>query len=378
MGRLGYPGGTRSHLARYRRDSYITGSPSAQQPEPACTVIDCSLGYNPLGSSKRAEEAIRGANFAQMAAYPEPFYDELLKPVILNKFAGAGLREQNIFFGPGSFNIAERLIHKLIDPTCMLGYGPQFNEIPSEMVAAGGRYDAVPMTTDFRFPKDAIIQRLEEDVFSVVYIDNPNNPTGQFIELADLADVVEVAERRGVIAFVDEAYGDFVEDSSSCFNIVGRFSNLVVTRSMSKGLGLAALRVGYAAMSDALAQVYRKIDIPFEPDWLGALAAKATLEDTEFIKRTRQAIGSMKTVLISGLQRTEAWVLPTHPQVSILVAHAPGRNLFQALVAQGVLTEAGSLYRNTFAPFDDSFVRIRVPGTMAMAYEVVERVRRAL
>jgi histidinol-phosphate aminotransferase len=79
----------------------------------------------------------------------------------------------------------------------MLGYGPQFNEVPSEMIAAGGEY--VPITTNlknFDFPLATIINELESDSHSVLYLDNPNNPTGNLLGLDIISELAKIAEKK--------------------------------------------------------------------------------------------------------------------------------------------------------------------------------------
>lgn len=111
---------------------------------------------------------------------------------------------------------------------------------------------------------------------------------------------------------------------------------------------------------------------------MSVLEAKATLEDKNYVSRTREVIAGVKTVLITGLERIGVGILPTHRQVPISVAHVPTRNLFHLLASQGILTGAGSSYRLTYEPFDDSFVRVRVPANEDTSRELVERVSRVL
>ena len=171
----------------------------------------------------------------------------------------------------------------------MLGYGPQFNEIPTEMEAAGGNYRPIPLMPDFQFPFQQILCQLKSKNDSMLYLDNPNNPTGYLIPMEYIECIVQEAEKNEIIVLVDEAYGDFVPDECSAINLVRKYSNLMVIRSFSKALGLAAQRVGYMAISDSLAHYYKKIDVPFEPTLVSAEMASMTLGDYDFINHVRKA-----------------------------------------------------------------------------------------
>jgi len=102
-----------------------------------------------------------------------------LKSALLDRFGLATQYGHQLFLGHGTFNIMERVIHKLVNPGRMLGIGPQFNEVPSEFVAAGGKYQSVSsLQTDHL---DRLHEAIDSDEFDIVYIDNPNNPTGQYL-----------------------------------------------------------------------------------------------------------------------------------------------------------------------------------------------------
>src|SRR3989338_2101560 len=132
----------RSNIQHYELDTYL-GSETKLSSE--FKAIDCATGFAQWGVSPLAIQAHKDFDPCTLAAYPEMHYKNLLKPAVLRRFKSPGLRGDCLFFGHGSFNLAERLIHKLIKPSCMVGVGPQFNEIPSEFVATGGKYHPIPL-----------------------------------------------------------------------------------------------------------------------------------------------------------------------------------------------------------------------------------------
>ncbi len=362
----------RSHLHGYHRDSYL-GTSTPLNPE--FPEIDCAVGYSQWGVSPRAVKAHRDFDPESVSAYPELFYDRLLKPVIMERFGLRGVDPGQIFFGHGSFNLAERLIHKLIHPGILLGVGPQFNEIPSEFVAAGGGYHPIPITQDGQVSLQEMIAQLRTGLFSALYLDNPNNPLGSMLSLAEVESLCDIAESFGTIVIVDEAYGDFVDDEFSAARLVSDFSNLAVIRSFSKGLGLAAARVGYMFLSKELAHTYRELDVPFEPGLHGAVMAKATLEDREFISRLRFVVSTDKSMITRALREAGFIVLPTHQGVSILSVFHPDCLVVDTFASIGVSVEAGSCFAQTNTAWDNHYARLRVPKT-ELVNELCQRIAR--
>jgi len=358
-------------LREYNRDSYLCET--SLPLNLSMSVINCEVGYSPFGCSVKMLEHIKDFDFSQVARYPEMFYARMLKPLIMNRFSNANLDSANIFFGHGSFNLAERVIHKFVVPRSMLGYGPQFNEIPTEMEAAGGNYRSIPMVNDFQFPLQDILCQIRKDEDSMLYIDNPNNPTGYLIPLENVEQMVREAEINGIIVIIDEAYGDFVSDDFSAINLVRKYSNLIVIRSFSKTLGLAAQRIGYMAISDSLVQDYLKVDVPFEPALVGAVMARSVLEDRDFLGDVINRSGSCKRRILTALINKGIQILPTHPDVSICMIHKTGVNLFAHFQKMGIKVENGSCYKRTNNLMDHSFLRLRVPNE-SETEEVVRRV----
>ena len=144
---MGWP--IRRSLLTHERDTYLirpnANGGTATSPSPAAALdatdtepIDCNLGYSQWGPSPLAVAALADFDASSLAAYPERHHETLLKPAVLERFQARGLTPHHLFFGHGSFNLIERVIHKFLKATRMIGLGPQFAELPSEFKAAGG------------------------------------------------------------------------------------------------------------------------------------------------------------------------------------------------------------------------------------------------
>jgi histidinol-phosphate aminotransferase len=346
----------RAHERVTAQDAIRAGGYSALEP------IDCLLGCGQWGIAPRALEALASFDASAVSAYPERFHETLLAPAVLDRFSGLGLSRGQLFFGHGSFNLLERVLLKLLRPGRMLGLGPQFGEIPFEWRTAGGSYEPLPLAAPgYDLPLAALEQALAaEPAPTVVYVDNPNNPLGRHFALEEIERLATAAQGRGTVLLVDEALGDFVDDRLSAARLAATHENVIVTRSLSKALGLAAERVGYAFFSQPLADHYRLVDVPFEPGLVAATLARETLRDRAFLELVRKEAASAKAEIVRACADAGLSVLPSHPGVSILTLHSPARDARQLLRSRGILVQAGSSFGRTHAGFDDSFCRLRV------------------
>jgi histidinol-phosphate aminotransferase len=355
----------RATLAGYVRDTYVSGGARPDIPDSgqlfAEGVVDCRSGIFDFDIAPGISEALRDFDSDRLHRYTPASEESRLREAILSRFAGAGVGPDQLFLGHGSFNLLERVIHKFLRPDVMGGVGPQFSEVPSEFVAAGGRYEAIPLAEpDAALPLAALEQAIERGRWSVLYLDNPNNPLGRAFPPADLERLAAACDRHGVVLLVDEAFGDYLQDGSSAAQLVPRYRSVIVVRSFSKALGLAAERIGYAFFSGDLARVYRQIDVPFEPGVVAQALACATLADPAWLDRVRAEVRRNKRAIVGALEGTGLRVLPTHPEVAILAIHGPGRDLVGELRERGVAALPGSSFAQTHPAWDDSYCRVRV------------------
>lgn len=358
----------RPSLLYFERDSYVSrgygatdpDGPGGQGPEGQ-EPIDCASGCVSFGASRAVAAALRRIEPEAIARYPEATHEKLLKPAILERFRPAGVGPRQLFLGHGSFNLVERVVHKLVRADEMLGVGPQFNEVPSEFREAGGAYRAIPLDeSGYRLPVERLEAALSGRPVSILYVDNPNNPLGLQFDPADLGRLARSCARHGTLLLVDEAWGDYVPDADSAVHLVGRHPNVAVVRSFSKGLGLAGERVGYMFLSEPLARYYGEVDIPFEPGVVGARLARAVLDDPDLLGEVRREAARAKSEVVAAFRSAGLNVLPTHPAVAILAVEAPGRDVVRELRRLGVRVLPGSSFARTHERWDDSFCRVRV------------------
>ena len=355
----------RSHLRTYVRDTYLGKSMSLN---PRYAPIDCAVGSSQWGISSLATYAHRSFDIATTTPYSQAFHQDTFIPNILARFGLVDIfNPEQVFLGHGSFNLGERIAHKLIEPGKLLGVGPQFVEIPSEFIAAGFTYRPIPLTYSdsegYKFPMDRLCEEIDTGTYTALYLDNPNNPLGYHVNNEEIAKIVALAERKGCIVLLDEAYGDFLPDTCSSATLCSSFSNLIVIRSLSKAFGIEGLRVGYAFMSSALAQYYRQLDVPFEPTIYAAVIGNAVMQDMLFMDSVRNTVIEHKQRIYEAFNKNDIDVLPTHPATSIMsITLRHGGDICEKMTGIGIAIENGSFFAASNPQWDDRFCRFRIPA----------------
>lgn len=328
--------------------------------------VDCGEGINTVMASDEARRAFAELDFAMAGPYP---HSPILKDAIVAHApavmaGGAPLRRGNICLCDGSIAGLYLINQLFLEPgDRVLGYVPQFSEYETDVTMRGCGFDSVPLRPEdrFRFDADAFIAALRPG-HKLAYLDNPNNPTGQIIPLADIEKIVAAAEALGVPVVVDEAYGDYMEPEGSALTLWGRHENLVVVKTFSKGFGLAGLRAGYLALPDPLARAMGNITNPYAVSALSRHVAARAVGDTAFLGELRKKTAAIKRQLLRPWKRLS--VAHTAPTASIsLLTHAdPGVDLAREFARRRVLVISGG----DFTGVGKNSVRFRVPAEADM------------
>lgn len=344
-------------LNHLTRKSYVSLEPINRQRE----LLDCSLGSNLFGVSPRVLAAAKEYDWSEVWRYPDPAYLDLKEKLSGFWAKCADLDKRQIQIANGAVVVLERVNKIFIDSGAkVLGYSPQFTEYTTDVEACGGRYEAVILdpAERFKFHAERLLTRITED-YSLLYIDNPNNPTGQVITLSQIEEIISQASKKGVVVIIDEAYGDYMGKENSAVNLIDKYTNLVVVRSFSKGHGLAGLRIGYGIFSSELASYYQKVDIPFPVSQVSCFLAAEALLDEDFIRNCRKMVITEKAKLIAGLEGKGYFVSESFEPCPIFVLGHSDREvpLKTRLLNKGILTEDGSGFRN----LGDNYVRVNTP-----------------
>lgn len=320
---------------------YEPGKPieELEREEGAGEVIKLASNENPVGPSPMAIAAVRAA-LAEVNRYPDGGCWELTRKLAARHQVGV----DRIFAASGSVEVLNLL--------AFLFLRPGLNAVSSEhgfaiyalaTAAAGGKSRAVPMKPGYNFDLDAIAAAIDSNT-RLVFLDNPNNPTGTIFRKAEwerfLADVPE-----HVVIVADEAYFEFVRDPDypDSLNYHDPQRMIVTLRTFSKIFGLAGLRVGYAVARPDIVTLLHKVRQPFNVTSLAQVAASAGLDDAAHVRRTLENNAAGLTYLEHEFQRLGIDFVPSHANF-ILAEVGDGLNVFNQLLKLGVIVRPMSGY----------------------------------
>ena len=298
-------------------------------------IVKLASNENPLGMPESARLAIVAAT-AHLGRYPDPAGFELKQALS----ARWSVPQNWLTLGNGSNDILELVASALLEPGSSVVYAQHaFVVYRLATQARGARHLVVP-AKDFGHDLPAMLEAIDGTT-RVVFIANPNNPTGTYLPNAQLEAFLEaVAQRHGtrVTVVLDEAYNEFLEPEQrvDSVGLVKRYANLLVSRSFSKAYGLAGLRVGYAIAQPTLTDLMNRVRQPFNVNSLAQAAAIAALQDTEFLAKSFTVNSEGKAQLQQGFAKLGLTFVPSYANfVLVKVGDAARVNL--ELLKRGVI-----------------------------------------
>ena len=298
-------------------------------------IIKLASNESPLGPSPRALAAAQEA-MLHIARYPEE-YD--LKAALAEFHS---VDPQQITLGHGSSELFVHLATLLLGPQRNAVYSQYAFEIyPIVVKAAGALGREVPaLGPQARMPFGhdlaAMLAAVDRDT-AMVFVTNPNNPTGTHLGYDELASFLERMPRH-VMVVLDEAYVEYMGDRQAKvgLHLLQHFPNVVLTRTFSKIHGLAGLRVGYAITSTAVADLLNRVRLPFNVGRPSLAAAAASLQDTAHLERAFAINQEGRRFLVTALQEMGLTVLPAAANF-VTVALPEAQAVYEALLAQGII-----------------------------------------
>ena len=294
-------------------------------------IVKLASNENPRGIGPRTRAAIEAA-LADLARYPDGNGFEL-KQAISRRY---GVDPSGIVLGNGSNDVLELVSLAFLGPGRSAVYSQHaFAVYPLATQARGARAIVVP-AKDYGHDVEAMAAAVAEDT-QVVWVANPNNPTGTMVPPDRLETFVRRLPER-VIVVIDEAYNEYLHADlrADTLKWLKRHPNLVVTRTFSKAYGLAGLRVGYALAHPSVADVMNRVRQPFNVNSIALAAAAAALDDMEFVARSYAEN-------LQGLRQLEAGVralgLDWIPSYGNFLTIRVGRaaDVYKRLLRRGVI-----------------------------------------
>ena len=301
-------------------------------------LVELGSNENPYGASPTAKQAIVDA-LAGLHIYPDPLGGDLKRALATRH----GVETTNLLLGNGS--------HELLMQFAQVFAGPGDEVVASQYgfavyalaaQAAGATLRLAPaLPADHAMPRGHDLDALRDAIgprTRLVYLANPNNPTGTWFSDAAFASFLAGVPEH-VLVVVDEAYAEFVDaaEYASALALRARYPNLVVTRTFSKAYALAGLRIGYAVADPALIAVMERVRESFNVNALGLAAAQAALADGEHLAASVAGNRAQRQALADALRARGLAVSPSQTNFLLVEFGAQTSRLEAALVARGVI-----------------------------------------
>ncbi len=298
------------------------------------SIVKLASNENPLGCSPLATQAVHD-ELANVGRYPDGSGYKL-KEKIAETF---DVEMAQVTLGNGSNDILELVARTFVSPENTVVYSQHAFAIYALATQAVGATGIEVPAKDFGHDLIAMANAVREDT-RVIFLANPNNPTGTWFTESDFAAFMRVVPQQ-VLVVLDEAYVEYFPEYFNSIKFLERYSNLLISRTFSKAYGLASLRVGFALAAPEITDLLNRVRQPFNVNSFALAAATAALGDHDFLNQTR-------TLNHAGMAQLEAgcaalglsWIPSRANFISICVntdVQRQGAKVFQDLLKLGVI-----------------------------------------
>ncbi len=294
-------------------------------------IVKLASNENPLGASPRALAAMENV-LLEIARYPDG-NGFLLKSALAEKF---GVELNQIVLGNGSNDVLELAARAFLAPGTSAIYSQYaFAVYPLATQASGARGIETP-ARDYGHDLKAMLEAIGDDT-RIIFIANPNNPTGTLLSGAELEHFLEQVPHT-VLVVLDEAYTEYLPGDRRSDSIawLKRFPNLLITRTFSKAYGLAGMRIGFALAHPQVADLLNRVRQPFNANSLAQAAAVAAMQDEAFLEECIDINNAGMDQITAGFRRLGLEYIPSCANfVAVKVGNAAAIN--HSLLKQGVI-----------------------------------------
>jgi len=305
---------------------------SVRQQYNLTRIAKLASNENPLGPSPKAVEAMH-RTFDNLHRYPNGGLD--LRRVLAEEF---DLKIENVIAGSGSEGIIGNIIRTFLgDRDEVLTTEAAFIGFQVLARSRGVLYRTIPYD-NWHYDLPALAAAINENT-KIIYLANPNNPTGAIFTKAQFDDFYRHVPER-VLIILDEAYFEYAKDNPRYPDSMHyRYDNVITLRTFSKVYGLAGVRIGYGFAHEELIRNLLKVKLPFEPSTPAQAAGIAALEDKEFLHRSLELNARGVRYLTEGLQELGLTVVPSEANfvMTVLPDEEEAARIFEEVLSHGVI-----------------------------------------
>ncbi len=314
-------------------EPYVAGKPIEETKRQLGLkeVIKLASNENPLGASPKAVEAIKKA-LKQINRYPDSNSFALKRKLARS----LNVEPSNLILGNGSDELIDIVIKTFVEETeNIITADVTFLEYKIIAGVLGRQVIEVPLRY-FKYDLDSIRRKINRAT-KLIFIANPNNPTGTYLSRGELEDFLKDIPGH-VIVVLDEAYDTFIDVDDFPYSIkYAKNSNVIVMKTFSKAYGLAGLRIGYAVARPELVSFMERVRQPFNINLLAQQAACAALDDKNFLRKTRAVVLEGKRFLYEQLRDMGFAYVPSVANFVLINVGRDGVEIFKDMLKFGVI-----------------------------------------
>lgn len=319
---------------------YQPGKPIEEvERELGISAIKLASNENPLGASPAAIAAAMNA-LKKTHFYPDGSCFEL--KVALAKFLK--ILPEQLTLGNGSENVLELIVKTYLDcnDTAVISKYA-FLTIPLLIKSHGAKAIVVP-AKNYGHDIEAMVAAIQ-DTTRIIFVVNPNNPTGTYTTDADLRFLLKAVPPH-ILIVIDEAYCEYIaaEDYPDTLALLSQHPNLIITRTFSKAYGLAAMRLGFAVSSPDIADMLNRARLPFNVNTIAEMTARAALLDQQHITRSVELNKLGMKQLKIGLDKLKMKYIPSLGNFITIDVERNAVEVYQQLLHQGVIVRPLGAY----------------------------------
>ncbi len=311
---------------------YAPGKPIAELERELgiSNIVKLASNENPLGPSDKVLATI-AESVKDLTRYPDG-NGFVLKSALADKYQ---LDTKQITLGNGSNDVLELIARAFVSPTEEVLFSHYAFAVYPLVTQAIGAKPVIAPARDYGHDLQAM-STLITDKTKLIFIANPNNPTGTYIEAAELEIFIEQVPDTTLVV-LDEAYIEYNEQQANSIDWLKKYTNLIITRTFSKAYGLAGLRVGYALSHPDIADLLNRIRQPFNVNSIALVAATEALHDDDYIAIAKQNNDLGMQQLIAGFNELGLNYIPSKGNFITVDVQKNADEVFAALLQLGII-----------------------------------------
>ncbi len=325
-----------------RMRPYVPGKPieEVERELGISNIIKLASNENPVGPSPKAVEAMSAA-CKSVALYPDGSCFALRQAVSEH----LGVEPECLSFGTGSDELIREIGNVfLVQGDTVVQVDPSFSQYEGAATANDCECIMVPLTPEFEFDVDAVIDCIDQRT-KLVFLPNPNNPTGTILTHSQMERILFAMPEHAILV-LDEAYYEYVEcdEYPNGLQWIKEGKNVILLRTFSKIYGLAGLRLGYAVARPELIELIERIRLPFNVSSVVQAAAIAALADQEHVASVRRINVEGRDSLYKALDQMNLPYTPSEANFVWIDTKTNCKQVFQEMLKRGVIIRTGDIF----------------------------------